>query len=337
MREVRLPLPGAVVRVAEAAARHAGARSAAVRVRHLPREPRPGRELRVRAAAAPARRRPARLRAMTALLLLGPGDADAVPGAGVRRRRRRSSTSPITSRSCASRPRAAGASSSRSSPACAIPRSQRGAALAGRRATRSSAASWILPSASATPRRYALHRDLLRCGAAIRCSAQPARAVDGAVLGTGGAACCAISVATPGDRLLIVNLGLRPRAHAGAGAAARAAGRSATGGWRGAARRRATAARARRRSIRPATGASPANARCCFGPAPRRTRMTDTDRHPDDSCSRTMREPDEPMPRREWLVTNGLGGYAPARSRASSRAATTACSSPRCRRRSAAS
>ena len=54
-------------------ARHAGLRSAAVRVRHLPREPRPGRELRVRAAAAPARRRPGGCRALTALLLLGRG------------------------------------------------------------------------------------------------------------------------------------------------------------------------------------------------------------------------------------------------------------------------
>ncbi len=53
-REVRLPLPGAVVRVAEASARDAGARSAGRRVRQLSRESRSGRQQRVRQAAASA-------------------------------------------------------------------------------------------------------------------------------------------------------------------------------------------------------------------------------------------------------------------------------------------
>jgi maltooligosyltrehalose trehalohydrolase len=67
------------------------------RVRQLPAEPRPGRQLRARAAAAPADQ-PGRWRAMTALLLLA-RHADAVPGQEFAASRR-SSTSPTTSRSC---------------------------------------------------------------------------------------------------------------------------------------------------------------------------------------------------------------------------------------------
>ena len=84
VREVRLSLSGAVVPLAEEAPRHAGARPAAARVRHLSRESRPGRELRafgrrlhqLSLAGAPARAD----RADAARS----GDADAVPGAGVR-------------------------------------------------------------------------------------------------------------------------------------------------------------------------------------------------------------------------------------------------------------
>ena len=71
--QVRLPVPGPVLRLAEEAARHAGARPAAGRVRHLPPEPRPGRQLRPAACACHQLTSPGRYRAMTALLLLAPG------------------------------------------------------------------------------------------------------------------------------------------------------------------------------------------------------------------------------------------------------------------------
>ena len=70
--EVRLPLPGPVVRLAEAAARHAALDLPPPRLRRVPREPRPGRQLGARAGAVHQLTRPGRLRAMTALLLLGP-------------------------------------------------------------------------------------------------------------------------------------------------------------------------------------------------------------------------------------------------------------------------
>ena len=72
--------------LAEAAARHAGARPAAgarssPSSRTTTRSPTPARGER----PATARRAPGRYRAMTALLLLAPGHADALPGPGVRR------------------------------------------------------------------------------------------------------------------------------------------------------------------------------------------------------------------------------------------------------------
>ena len=68
---VRLSVSGAAVRLAEAAARHAGPRAAADRLRRVPREPRSGRQLgaRLRLHALASH---ARLRALTALLLLSP-------------------------------------------------------------------------------------------------------------------------------------------------------------------------------------------------------------------------------------------------------------------------
>src|SRR5262249_20739082 len=81
--EVRHPAPGAVLRLAEEAARHPGPRPAAVGVRDLPGQPRPAGQLRLGAALP----RPHLARALPGAdgaVAAGAGDADAVPGPGVR-------------------------------------------------------------------------------------------------------------------------------------------------------------------------------------------------------------------------------------------------------------
>src|SRR5262249_56854690 len=78
-----LPLSRSVVHVAEQAPRNASPRSAAARVRDLSREPRSGRQLRVRAKAAPvvgARIAPR----PDGVAPARPVHAAAVPGPGVR-------------------------------------------------------------------------------------------------------------------------------------------------------------------------------------------------------------------------------------------------------------
>ncbi len=99
-RQVRLPVPGPALRLAEAAPRHAR-RSTCRRAAFvtLPPEPRPGRQLRRAASAATQLTQPGPLPGADRAAAARPGDADAVPGAGVRRLQRRSSTSPTTSRS----------------------------------------------------------------------------------------------------------------------------------------------------------------------------------------------------------------------------------------------
>ena len=83
--EVRLPLPGPAVLVAEAA-RAARRRSTCRRPRSsLHREPRPGRELGPRRAAARALTSPGALPRDDGAAAARPGHADAVPGPGVRR------------------------------------------------------------------------------------------------------------------------------------------------------------------------------------------------------------------------------------------------------------
>ena len=226
--------------MAEEAARHAGARSAAVRVRDLPAEPRPGRQ-HARAASACTARAPGRYRALTALCCSA-------------RRRRCCSwarSSPRPRRSLFRRPQAELAHAGARGPARvprAVPRLRDAAVQAtvpdsGRRGDlqRSQAR---LASAKRNADAYALHRDLLRLrredpvisragrGAARRRGARPARVRAALVRRRSTATGCSWSTSA------------RARARAGAGAAARAAARPR---WqlRGRATSRATAGPAR--------------------------------------------------------------------------------------------
>ena len=79
---IRLSVPGAAVRLAGRAARHAGPLAAADRLRHLPREPRSGRQLGARPAAACAGEPRAPAGADGAAPAVA-ADPNAVPGAGV--------------------------------------------------------------------------------------------------------------------------------------------------------------------------------------------------------------------------------------------------------------
>ena len=149
----------------------------------LPREPRPGRQLRARAAAAPAARRPAGYRALTALLLLGPATPMLFQGQEF------ASSAPFLyfadHDAGAARTRF-GEGARRVPGAVPEPRDAGGrerAAVAGRRGDVPALQARSAPSARRTRPRYALHRDLLR--AAARRSgafARRRRRVDGAVL-----------------------------------------------------------------------------------------------------------------------------------------------------------
>ena len=266
-REVRLPLSGAVVRLAEAAPRHAGARSAAARVRHLPREPRPGRQLGRSAIGSHQLASPARLSRADGAAPARPGDADAVPGAGVRRPRR-SCTSPIMRERCA-KPVAKGRREFLSqfpSIARSATCSQRWRSR--RRSRRSSAASSILGARAHMPSTYALHRDLLGAAAhrrrdrhvrsGARWRGPRARGVRAALLRRRAGIGCSSSTSAAISS-----------SSAAAGAAARAAGRATTGAllWSSEAVRVRRPRHAADRS-RCASGASPASARCCSLPEP---------------------------------------------------------------------
>ena len=90
----RLRLPGRALAVSRRrAARRAERAPAAARLRHLPAEPRPGRQPRARRAPRRARRRRRAARARCACLLLAPHGADALHGRGIRGRARRSCSS----------------------------------------------------------------------------------------------------------------------------------------------------------------------------------------------------------------------------------------------------
>src|SRR5262249_28177546 len=81
--EVRLPVPGAVLWLAGEAARHPDVRGAAVELRGLPGQPRPGGQLRGR-AALPRPDLAGTLPGHDRSVAAGAGHADALPGAGVR-------------------------------------------------------------------------------------------------------------------------------------------------------------------------------------------------------------------------------------------------------------
>ena len=342
MREVRLSLSGPVVPLAEAAARHAGARSAADALRRLSREPRSGREHRLRPAAAPDRVAGAAAR------------ADRAACCSVRRRRccfrgrssprrRRSCTSPTTRPSCAM-PISAGrqeflrsfrASRSRQSQAC-LPRTGRRVHVRAKQARSERARAE--PSTA-----YALHRDLLhlrRDDPVIRAPGRPA-----------STARCSLPNAfvlrylggADGDRLLIVNLGcdldLAPMPEPLLAPPPTAAGgvlwssESPTYGGSG--------TRAARSRIRDCT--CPASRPCCSARKPDRFPTTRT-RPMSADLQRIVRRP--PAIRSTATIRcRAASGSSPtasaamrrAPSPASSRGAITGCSSPRCRRRSAAS
>ena len=214
-REVRLPLSGAVVRLAEAAARHAGARSSGRRFvtflenhdqvansaygKRLHQLSSPGRLSRAdRVDAARSR------------------DADALSGPGVRRRRRRSCFSPITTKELAADVATGRGEFLAQFPSIADPDIQASLPPPGAEA-RSRVASWICPSESVTREVYALHRDLLRCGetdpafrarrdgaSTARCSRRP----------SSSALRAGMTATTPADR--------QPRCRSDAGARARA-------------------------------------------------------------------------------------------------------------------
>ena len=265
VRALRLPLSGAVLRVAEAAPRHAGARSAAARVRHATsrittrsRTRAFGRRLHQLAA-------PARYRAMTAWLLLGPATpmlfqgqefcvVDAVPllrrpQAGARR---------------------GGARRPRRVPR-AVPQPDRrarscGAAAAGRRRdVRRVQARFRRARAPPRGLRAAL-RSAARCGATTPCCRAPAR-----IGPKGRCSGPARFVLRYLDRRARRSPAARqPRTaiwiHAGARAAARAAARCAQ--WRLAWSSEAprTAGRARRRSTRTAPWLVPGGCALFFVP-----------------------------------------------------------------------
>ena len=140
---IRLSFPGAAVRLAGRAARHAGPLAAADRLRHLPREPRPGRQLGARPAAACAGEPRAAAGADGAAPAVA-ADPDAVPGTGVLGFRAVSLLRRSRPRACPQdrgRPRRV---RWRSSPACGTRRRDRGSQTPRRRRP-SSAAAWTGP------------------------------------------------------------------------------------------------------------------------------------------------------------------------------------------------
>ena len=164
------------------------------------------------------------MRALTALLLLGPGTPMLFQGQEFAASAP-FLTSPITSRSL----RQLVGEGRRGVPAQfpSLAR-RRGAAraLPDRRATRRRSTRASSTSPSARRNAEALSRctaTCCACGATTRCSAARTAAIDGAVLGPSGFVLRFFG-GEHGDRLLLVNLGARSRPRAGAGAAARAAG-----------------------------------------------------------------------------------------------------------------
>ena len=158
--QVGLPLPGPALHLAEEAARHAGARPAAGAVRHLPREPRPGRQLGPRPAAAPADQ-PRPLPGDDGAAAAGPGTPMLFQGQEF------AASSPFlyfADHNAGAGP--AGAQGPGRVPR-AVPQPRRLRRCRRRCPTRptrrrSSAASSTFRSGKRTPECYALHRDLLR-------------------------------------------------------------------------------------------------------------------------------------------------------------------------------
>ena len=213
------------------AARHAGARPAAGALRHLPPEPRPGRQLGRGLRAAMQLTSPGRYRAMTALLLLAPGTPMLFQGQEF------AASSPFLyfadhkpELAAAGRARAA-TSSWRSFRSLAGPSMQALLADPARPAHLRALQARLRRTRRRHAEAYALHRDLLqlrREDPRLPAPAPARRGRRGARRRT--RSCCASSATDGDDRLLLVNLGRdlhldrRPRAAAGA------AGRNALAG-----------------------------------------------------------------------------------------------------------
>ncbi len=206
--EARLPVPGAALRLAEAAARHARPAALDAVARSSPSSRTTTRSRTRRAACACTQlTSPGRYRARDGAAPARAADADAVPGPGVRR----VGAVPLLRRSRAGERGSGAARAAREFLGQFPSIAAGGHALADaipRRARRSSAASSISRSARRHAHAVALHRDLLelRRGDPRFQHGSAQRAVDGAVLaheafvlryfGDGG-----------DDRLLIVNFG----------------------------------------------------------------------------------------------------------------------------------
>ena len=153
--------------LAEAAPRHAGARSAAARLRcHISRTTIRSR-IRRSAGGCTSWRRRHGYRALTALTLLGPATPMLFQGRSSPRRRR-SSISPITSRSCDERFAKGRREFLAQFPSLRDPEVRRGAAVADRRSHVRALQAGSSASASATPRPTRCIATCLRCGATTR-------------------------------------------------------------------------------------------------------------------------------------------------------------------------
>ena len=208
-RQVRLPLPGPALHLAEEAPRHARRSTCRRRafVTFLQNHDQVANSARGQRAAPADQPRP--LPRDDRAAAARAGHADAVPGPGVRRLDARSSTSPTTTPSCAQLVRQGPRRVPRAVPQPRRRREMQARPARPRRPRRpSSAASSTSPSASATPTSTQLHRDLLRLrredpvfrrAAAGRRRRRRARA--------GGVRAALLRRRTADDRLLLVNLG----------------------------------------------------------------------------------------------------------------------------------
>ena len=315
-REIRVPVSGAVVRVAEAAAWDAGARSArraasSATSRTTTRSPTAR-----SASGCISCRRPRTLPCADGADAAGAGNAVAVPGAGVRRRLRRSCSSRTTARACAM-PSPMGRREFLSQfPSTADPEVRPSLPPPGDPATFDRCK---LDSGERERHAdaYALHRDLLAAAAGGSGDRR------GSVRGDRRARCYR-------RRVFVLRYGGASRGRA-------AAGREPGRGLRAGRRCRSRCSRRRPAATGVVQWSSEAvryGGNGCAAvhaerrvPLPRRVRDAPARRAAiarggvrmtmDAGLTRVITTPRdaapgeaEPMPRREWLVTNGLGGYS---------------------------
>ena len=319
--------PGPALRLAEAA-RAARRRSdlAAGRVRHLHPEPRPGRQLGARGDAAASARRARRAAARSTALLLLRRARRCCSRARSSRPPRRSSTSPITTPSSREAVRKGRREFLTQFPQHRARRDRAPCSTTRRSADVRALQARLLPSARRNADVYALHRDLLalrRDDAGLR-PAAPRGGVDGAVLGRQ-----AFVLRYLRRRRRRPAAARQPRARPRSAARCRAAARAAAGSRLGRASGRSEDPPVRRRRARPTSMPEdgwriPGECGGRAGPAPRRDRRAREPANHDDvrddapedrsrprSSAHRIADARQPIrSTREWLVTNGLGGYA---------------------------